>query len=148
MLMNPSAIPRVEEVMGRDGFSDLRHQKLARKLMDLWETGEEFDIQGVLSGAEEGDLRDLISELLLEEESVTDANRMLEDCLRKVKVSRVRQEIQQVDEEIRRRSRQNQEGPWGAQGLKELLKRKQRLILEQKKWIDDASGLPSPNVRP
>ena len=148
MLMNPSAIPRVEEVMGRDGFSDLRHQKLARKLMDLWETGEEFDIQGVLSGAEEGDLRDLISELLLEEESVTDANRMLEDCLRKVKVSRVRQEIQQVDEEIRRRSRQNQEGPWGAQGLKELLKRKQRLILEQKKWIDDASGLPSPNVKP
>jgi replicative DNA helicase len=147
MLMNPSAIPRVKEVMGRGGFSDLRHQKLARKLMDLWETGEEFDVQGILSGEEEGDLRDLTSELLLEEESVMDANRMLEDCLRKVKLSRVRQEIQQVDEEIRQRSRQTQEGPWGAQGLKELLKRKQRLILEQKKWIDDASGLPSPNVR-
>lgn len=147
MLMNPSAIPRVKEVMGRGGFSDLRHQKLARKLMDLWETGEEFDVQGVLSGEEEGDLRDLTSELLLEEESVMDANRMLEDCLRKVKLSRVRQEIQQVDEEIRQRSRQTQEGPWGAQGLKELLKRKQRLILEQKKWIDDASGLPSSNVR-
>ncbi len=146
MLMNPAAIPRVKDVVGRDGFSDLRHQKLGRKLMDLWETGEEFDVQGVLSGAEE-DLRDLISELLLEEERVMDANRMLEDCLRKVKLSRVHQEIQQVDEEIRRRSRQNPEGPWGAQGLKELLKRKQRLILEQKKWIDDASGLPSPNVR-
>ena len=147
MLMNPSAIPRVKEVMGKGGFSDLRHQKLARKLVDLSETGEEFDVQGVLSGEEEGDLRDLTSELLLEEERVMDANRMLEDCLRKVKLSRVRQEIQQVDEEIRQRSRQTQEGPWGAQGLRELLKRKQRLILEQKKWIDDASGLPSSNVR-
>jgi len=147
MLMNPSAIPRVKEVVGGSGFSDLRHQRLARKLTDLWETGGEFDVQRVLSGAEEEDLRDLISELLLEEESVMDANRMLEDCLRKVKLSRVRQEIQQVDEEIRRRSRQNQEGPWGAQGLKELLTRKQRLILEQKKCIDDAPGLPSPNGR-
>ena len=115
--------------------------------MDLRETGEEFDVQGFLSGAEEGDLRDLVSELLLEEESVMDSNRMLEDCLRKVKLSRVRQEIQRVDEEIRQRSRQNQEKPWGAQGLKELLKRKQRLILEQKRWIDDASGLSSPNGR-
>jgi hypothetical protein len=147
MLMNPSAIPRVKDVMGIGGFSDLRHQKLARKLTDLWEIGEEFAVQRVLSGAEEEDLRDLISELLLEEESVMDANRMLEDCLRKVRLSRLRQEIQQVDEEIRRRSRQNQEGPWGTQGLKELLKRKQRLILEQKKCIDDAPGIPSPSGR-
>jgi len=147
MLMNPSAIPRVKDVMGIGGFSDLRHQKLARKLTDLWEIGEKFAVQRVLSGAEEEDLRDLISELLLEEESVMDANRMLEDCLRKVRLFRLRQEIQQVDEEIRRRSRQNQEGPWGTQGLKELLKRKQRLILEQKKCIDDAPGIPSPSGR-
>jgi hypothetical protein len=52
-----------------------------------------------------------------------------------------------VDEEIRRRSRQNQAGPWGPQGLKELLTRKQRLILEQKRCIDDAPGLPSPTGR-
>ena len=65
MLINPSAIPRVKEVMGRDGFSDLRHQKLARKLTDLWETGGEFDVQSVLSVAEEEDLSDLISEVIV-----------------------------------------------------------------------------------
>jgi replicative DNA helicase len=142
MLMNPSAVARVREVVGKEGFSDLRLQKLARTLLEVHETGEEFDLQRVLSGVEE-DLKNLISELLLEEESVTNADRMLEDCLRKVKLSRVQQEIQQVDEEIRRRSRENKEEPW-APGVKELLKRKQRLILEQKKWVDGAAGLLSP----
>ena len=147
MLMNPPAIPRVKEGMEQNGFSDLRLQKLARKLMDLWETGEELDVQRLLSRVEEEDLRDLISELLLEGESVMDADRMLEDCLRQVKLSRVRQEIQQVDEEIRWRSKEKKEEPWGAQGLKELLKRKQRLILEQKRWIDDGVGQPLPTAR-
>jgi DNA primase len=146
MLMRPATVPRVKEVVGEEPFSDLRLQKLARTLMDRCENGEEFDLQGVLCGADE-DLKDLTSELLLEEESLTDAERMLEDCLRKVKLSRVRQEIREVDEEIRRRSRESKEEPLGAQGLKELLKRKQRLLLEQKKWVDGAAGQFSPAVR-
>jgi len=145
MLMNPPTIPRVRDEVEKDGFSDPRLQKLARKLMDLWEAGGEFDGQKLLGRVEEEDLRDLISELLLEEESVMDAGRMLEDCLRKVKLSRVRQEIRQVDQEIHQRSKENKGDPWGAQGLKELLMRKQRLILEQKKWIDEGVGLPLPN---
>lgn len=146
MVLNPSAIRRVKEVVGREDFSDPRHQKLARRLMDLREGEETFDVQGFLSGTDEEDLRDLVSELLLEEERIVDSNRMLEDCLRKVKLSRVRQEIQRVDEEIRQRTRQNQEEPWGASGLRELLKRKQRLILEQKKWTEGAAGGLQPNV--
>lgn len=146
MLLTHSVIPRVGEVVGKEGFSDLRHQKLAQKLMALWQAGRNFEREAILSVVEEEDLRDLISELFLEEDRVVDANRMLEDCLRKVKLSRVRQEIQQVDEEIRQRSRQNKGEPWGAQGLKELLKRKQRLILELKKWMEDAAGGLQPNV--
>jgi hypothetical protein len=88
----------------------------------------------------------LISELLLQEESVIDADRMLRDCLRKVKLSRVRQEIQHVDEEIRQRSQQEKEGAASAPGLKELLKRKQRLIVEQKKWVDDSAVGRWPNA--
>jgi hypothetical protein len=57
-----------------------------------------------------------------------------------MKLSRVRQEIQHVDEEIRHRSRQGKEELASASGLKELLKRKQRLLLEQKKWIDHSAG--------
>jgi DNA primase len=140
MLLNPATIPRVKEVAGRDSFSDPRHQKLAGRLMDLQEREGEFDAREFLGRVEEEDLRDLISELLLREESVMDGNRMLEDCLRRVKLSRVRREIDQVDEEIQRRSRQNKEELWGTQGLKELLKRKQRLLSEQKKWMMPQGG--------
>jgi DNA primase len=142
MLLDPSAIPRIQEVVGKEGFSDLRNQKLVRKLLALKERGEAIDPQRFLSGEEEEDLRDLVSELLLGEESLLDPERMLEDCLRMVKISRIRQEIQQVDEEIRQRSRQEKDAPWSVPGLKELLKRKQRLILEQKRW----SGGPADPV--
>ena len=135
MLQNPAVIARVQEAMGKEGFSDPHHQKLARKLSGLGEGREEIDVQGLLNGMEEEDLRDLVSELLLEEGSLLDPDRMLEDCLRKVKLSRIRQEIQRVDEEIRERSRERKDEPWGVPGLKELLMRKQRLLLEQKRWM-------------
>jgi DNA primase len=137
MLLNPAVIARVEEAMGKEGFSDPRHQKLARKLSGLGEGREEIDAQELLNGMEEEDLRDLVSELLLEEESLLDPDRMLEDCLRKVKLSRIQQEIQRVDEEIRERSRERKDEPWGVPGLKELLMRKQRLLLERKRWMGE-----------
>ncbi len=140
MVLNPAVISRVQESMGKEGFSDLRHQKLARKLLEVGEGREEIDIQEFLSGTEEEDLRDLVSELLLGEESIVDPDRMLEDCLRKVKLSRIRQEIQRVDEEIRQRSREKKDEPWEVPGLKELLMRKQRLLLEQKRWVGETPG--------
>jgi DNA primase len=139
MLMRDQVIPVVEEEFGKEGFSDPRHQKLARELRTLFETEKKVNVQELLCRVGDEDVKDLISELLLQEESVIDADRMLKDCLRKVKLSRVRQEIQHVDEEIRQRSQQEKEGPAGASGLKELLKRKQRLIVEQKKWVDDSA---------
>jgi replicative DNA helicase len=144
MLLDPLAVSQVREVMGLEGFSDLRHQKLVGRLLDLWEKGEEWDPQGFLGRVEEEDLRDLVSELLLEEGSVLDPQRMLEDCLRQVKLSRVRQEIREVDEEIRQRSQQEKNEPWNVPGLKELLKRKQRLILEQKRWTAEPAGALPP----
>jgi len=147
MLLRNQVIPEVQEVVRPDGFSDPRHKKLAQELMALWETEKKVNVQELLSRVGDEDLKALISELLLDEESVIDADRMLRDCLRKVKISRVRQEIQHVDEEIRQRTREGQEGSAGASGLKELLKRKQRLIVEQKKWVDDSGVGDRPDAR-
>jgi DNA primase len=135
MLLRNQIIPEVLEVVGPDGFSDPRHKKLAGELMAFWEAEKNVDVPGLLFRVEDEDLKTLISELLLAEESVIDADRMLRDCLRKVKLSRVRQEIQHLDEEIRRRTREGLEASAGSSGLRELLKRKQRLIGEQKKWM-------------
>ncbi|MBI5969322.1 MAG: DNA primase [Deltaproteobacteria bacterium] len=146
MLMRSQVIPKVEEAVGKEGFSDPRHQKLAHELMALWETKKKIDVQEFLSRSEDEDLKDLLSELLLAEESVMDEERMLRDGLRKMKLSQIHHEIQLVDEEIRQRSRQAKEDPWGGTGLKELLKRKQRLIVEQKKWLGDSAVGHQPNV--
>jgi replicative DNA helicase len=139
MLLRNQVIQEVQGVVRPDGFSDPRHKKLAQELIALWETEKKVNVQELLNRVGDEDLKALISELLLAEESVIDADRMLRDCLRKVRLSRVRQEIQHVDEEIRQRTQAGQEGAAGLSGLKELLKRKQRLVVEQKKWVDDSS---------
>jgi len=146
MLLRGQVIPAVEEVVGKEGFLDPRHQKLARELMSFWESEKKMDVQAFLNRAGDEELKNLASELILAEESLVDADRTLRDCLRKVKLSRLRQEIQQVDEEIRQRSRQGKEDSAGSSGLRELLKRKQRLLTEQKKWFDDSAGWVQPDA--
>lgn len=146
MLLNNQVIPLVEEVVGKDGFTDPSHRKLAREILNFQEARGKMDVQEFLSHLGDEESKDLTSELLLTGESVMDPDRMLRDCLKKVKLSRVRQEIQHVDEEIRQRSRQGQEGPLSAPGVKELLKRKQRLLVEQKKWINDSAGSNQPHA--
>ena len=138
MLLHGSFIPVVEETLGLEGFSDLRYRKLGKELMTCWHDFQEVDVAKLLLQAEEEN-KNLLSELLLEEERLMDAERMFQDCLRKVKTSRVLKEIQQLDEEIRQRSQQAKGGSAGASGLKELLTRKHRLVMEQKKWMGKAS---------
>ena len=140
MLLHGQVIPSVEEVVGKEGFLDPRHQKLARELMTFWENEKKMHAQAFLNQTGDEELKNLASELLLAEESLVDADRTLRDCLRQVKLSRLRQEIQQVDEEIRQRSRQGKEDSAGPSGLRELLKRKQRLMTEQKKWSGYSAG--------
>jgi hypothetical protein len=135
MLLHNSYIPIAEEELDFEGFSDPRYRKVGRELIACWKTHKEVDVAKLLLQTEEEDIKNLISELLLEEERVIDSDRMFQDCLRKMKISRVLQEIHRVDEEIRQRSRQAKQSSAGTSGLKELLKRKQRLMVERKKWM-------------
>jgi DNA primase len=139
MLLHGSFIPIVEETLGAEGFSDLRYRRLGQALMAYWRDFQEVDAARLLLKAEE-EMKNLLAELLMEEERIVDAERMFQDCLRKVKNSRVLKEIQQIDEEIRQRSRQAKQDLTGSSGLRELLTRKQRLVMEQKKWMGKASG--------
>jgi len=139
MLLHGSFIPKVEETLGAEGFSDLRYRRLGKELIAPWHDFLVVDATKLLLKVEE-EMKNLLAELLMEEERIVDAERMFQDCLRKVKTSRVLREIQQIDDEIRRRSRQAKENGAGPSGLKELLTRKQRLVMEQKKWMGKASG--------
>jgi DNA primase len=139
MLLHNQVIPVVEETVGQDSFSDPRHRKLAREIMRFWETKPKMGVQEFFTQGGDEELKDLTSELLLTEESVMDADRMLRDCIKQMKLSQVRQEIQQVDEQIRQRSQQGKEELIHSSGVKELLRRKQRLLMEQKKWMNDSA---------
>ncbi len=139
MLNRSDFIPVVAKDIGLEGFSIPRYQRLARELLRLWETEREWNAEKLISLLPEEELRSLVAELILTEESLIDPERMLKDCLRQWKLFRVRLEIKRVDEEIRARTKEGKGAPSTVTGLKELLKRKQRLIGEQKKWFDESA---------
>jgi DNA primase len=138
ILLFPRFVPEVREIVEADGLSDVRYRRVAREILAYGKANPRGDVSGLLLNLEE-EGKNLVAELLLEEERVVDPDRMFRDCLGKMQATRILREIQQVDEEIRQRSLLAKENPAGASGLKELLKRKQRLVLEQKKWM----GRPS-----
>lgn len=143
MVLNPRYMPAVEEELGPEALTDPRYRKVARELALLGAGRKDGDPASLLLLLEDEDSKSLVAELILEEERITDAERMFQDCLRKIRLGRVQNEIRQVDEEIRRRSLSTGQNPEGASGLRELLKRKQRLVMEQKKWIGRSSaGIP------
>jgi DNA primase len=139
ILLYPRFIPEAREIVEADGLSDVRYRRVAREALAYAKANPQGDISGLLLNLEE-EAKNLVAELLLEEERVVDPDRMFRDCLGKMQATRVLREIQQVDEEIRQRSLLAKENPAGASGLKELLKRKQRLVLEQKKWMGRSSA--------
>jgi DNA primase len=140
MLLHNSYIPIVEEALDFEGLSDPRYRRVGKELIAYWKNHKAVDISKLLLQIEEEDTKNLISQLLLEEERVIDADRMFQDCLRRMKMSRVLREIHQVDDEIRLRSQQAKQSSGETSGLKELLKRKQRLMGEQKKWMGKTSA--------
>ncbi len=139
MLKSSHFIPVVVKEMGAENFSIPRYQRLVRELLRLWEMKTDWEPQKFMGLLPEEEMRSLVAELLLTEESLIEPERMLKDCLRQWRLIGVRREIQRVDEEIRERSRAEAAGSSATTGLKELLKRKQRLIVEQKKWVDESA---------
>ena len=145
MLNRGNFIPRVIQEIGLEGFTIPRYRRLAEELIRFWEMKAEWNPQNLLNLLTEMELRSLVSEMLLSEESLMDPERIFKDCLRQWRLSRVRQEIQRVDEEIRERAKLAA-APSKIAGMKELLKRKQRLVLEQKRWIRE-SGMGESQVQ-
>lgn len=140
MLLKSSVIPEVEVLLSRESFENARFQKLAQEVLRFWKVHKKLEIHDFLNELAEEDLRDLVTELILTAESITDHERMLRDCWRRLCLHRLQKEIKRVDEEIRQRVQEGKEVRSDALGIKELLLRKQRLLQEQKKWIKEPNA--------
>lgn len=138
MLSKSSLLPEIERLLREERFENPRFQKLAQDILHFWKNQKKFEIHEFLNQLEDDDVRDLVSELLLTEESITEPERMLYDCWRRFCLHRLQKEIKRVDEEIRHRIQEGKRMTADVSGMKELFLRKQRLLQEQKKWVKDS----------
>lgn len=134
MLSKNYLLPEIERLLREERLENPQFQKLAEEIVRFWKNKKKFEIHDFLDQLADDDARDLVSELLLTEESITEPERMLRDCWRKFCLHRLQKEINRVDEEIRHRIKEGKSNAADVSGMKELLLRKQRLLQEQKKW--------------
>lgn len=132
MLSRSSLMPEIERLLREERLENPRFQKLAQEIVRFWKNQKKFEIHEFLDQLADDDVRDLVSELLLTEESITDPERMLRDCWRRFRFHHLQKEIKRVDEEIRQRIQEGKSGATDVSSIKELLLRKQRLLQEQK----------------
>jgi DNA primase len=99
MLMGEEFISRVHECLSGDDFSDPLMRKAFSELSGLYKTSGSLTSDKVMNEIPE-DLKSLISELYLTTDEVTDPDKILQDCLRKIEAGKVKRQMQEIEEQL------------------------------------------------
>jgi len=101
MLMGEGFTARIRQSLGPDDFAHPGYRRAFLEISKLHEAGESMTADGVAGGVPE-DLRPLVSELCLTTEEVTDPDKILQDCLRKIESRKVEEEMHEIEARISR----------------------------------------------
>ncbi len=99
MLMGETFLSRVQGALSADDFSDPLMKRAFAELSGIYETSGSLTSDRVMSDIPE-DLRSLISELYLTTDEVTDPEKILQDCLRRIEAGKVKKKMQEIEERL------------------------------------------------
>ena len=99
MIMGNEFLVRVLDSLSPQDFSDPLYQRAFQELSRIHETTGFLSPERVLEEIPE-DLRPTISRLYLTSDEITDPNKILQDCLRKVEARKVEQEMSEIEESL------------------------------------------------
>lgn len=132
MLLHDQTVPVINESLILQDFVDQELQKLGIFLIQVYNRQGKIDPFRDSNLLNDENLRNLLSELsLMEEGSIINVDKILKDCIQKIKLDKIRREKEKINSEIKI----IQESKGGNATLSnELLKRSQDLLLEEKRF--------------
>ncbi len=101
MLMGEDFTSRLTERLTPDEFANPLYGKAFRELAGIYESNGPLTPDTVLRRISE-DIRPIVSELFVSTEEVTDPDKILQDCLRKLEARRVKREMREIEEQMTR----------------------------------------------
>jgi DNA primase len=99
MLMGDDFASRLTERLTPDEFANPLYEKAFRELAGIYESNGTLTPDTVLRQVSE-DIQPIVSELFVSMEEVTDPDKILQDCLRKLEARRVKREMREIEQQM------------------------------------------------
>lgn len=131
MLQRNDMIPIILKEGILKDFQSLPLRKLSERVASIYESRALVDFRQLSILLEERDELDLVSEFAMSEEKITDPQRILYDCMAKIRKKKINQEIERLNEDVKKSAELKDEVLMKSiiTRLKELREERKRLIL-------------------
>ncbi|KAF0121224.1 MAG: DNA primase catalytic core [bacterium] len=101
MLLNNEVIQKIQEEAVIEGFANKQYREVGLLLLEEFNRQGGIDSGKVINSLEDESSKNLISQLSIENESIEDVPKILKDCINKIRMHKVDEEIKILDIKIK-----------------------------------------------
>jgi hypothetical protein len=129
MLLKDEVMHKIQGGAIIEEFTNKRYREIGLLFLDVFNREGWVDSIKVINLLEDEDSRSLVSQLLLEEESIVDSQKTLENCIYKVRMNRMKEEKKILDLKIKEAQERKDETH-----LREFMISRQELMKKEKDY--------------
>jgi len=139
MLLYPQLIPRVREAQILEDLKEPELKRIALCLMERLDANRPMEVDSLINGVEDQDLKNIISGLVMKGECIIDPLKALTGSIQKIKSANIEREIKLVNNKIREAEEGND-----VSAIQHFLTCKQQLIEQKKACAADHASVHLP----
>lgn len=132
VILHPEVIPQVKQTQVVDDFQEPKLKRLFFFIIDCFDRNQSLQPDNLINLLEEEDLKNLVAQLVIKEESIIDIPKTLKNSIQKLKAMSIRREIQLLNIKIKEAQQERDEN-----AMKRFLVHKQKLLERRKEYTSD-----------
>jgi replicative DNA helicase len=132
MILHPEVIPQIKQTQVVDDLKEPKLRRLFLFIIDCFDSNHSMEPDSLINQLEEEDLKNLVAQLVIKGESLTDIPKTLRNSIQKLKAMSIRREIQLLNIKIKEAQQERDES-----AMKRFLVHKQKLLEIRKKYASD-----------
>lgn len=136
MILHPDLIPRARQTQILAELKEPELKRVALCLVEQLDANRSMEVDSLINGVEDQDLKNIISELVMKGECIIDPLKTLTGSIQKIKAATIEREIKLVNNKIREAEEGND-----ATAIQHYLTCKQQLIQQKKACATDSASV-------
>ena len=129
MLLRDDVVHTIQEEGIIEEFTNAGYRQIGLLFLDFFNKEGKLEFIKIINLLEDESSRGLVSQLILEEESILDVDKTLENCICKIRLNKIKHEIRILDQRIKEAQERKDEALW-----REFLVSRQELMAKQRNY--------------